>query len=272
LNADGSFGYAPVPGYSGPDSFTYKASDGNSNSSVATVNLTVGKSPATVTLEDLNQVYDKTARQATAATGPPGLTVNLSYSGSSNAPTNVGSYQVIGVVSDHNYAGAATNTLIVQPRPLGVAANDEIRAYGQTNPLFNGVITGLRAGDDITATYSTVADADSPPGVYAIVPTLIDPDGRLMNYATKLTNGSLAVVDLVPNLVDILELPDATFALEWRVCAGRTYRLQHKDRLADAEWATATDDFTPVSWSVTLTNDAGTNLLGFYRLLDVTGP
>jgi len=41
LNADGSFTYTPNMGYSGPDSFSYQASDGTANSNTATVNLTV---------------------------------------------------------------------------------------------------------------------------------------------------------------------------------------------------------------------------------------
>ena len=41
LNSNGSFTYAPTPGYSGPDSFTYRANDGVLNSNVVTVSLTV---------------------------------------------------------------------------------------------------------------------------------------------------------------------------------------------------------------------------------------
>ena len=41
LNANGGFTYTPSAGYSGPDSFTYRANDGTSNSNVATVSLTV---------------------------------------------------------------------------------------------------------------------------------------------------------------------------------------------------------------------------------------
>jgi VCBS repeat-containing protein len=41
LNADGSFAYTPNPGYSGPDSFTYKANDGALDSNIATVSLTI---------------------------------------------------------------------------------------------------------------------------------------------------------------------------------------------------------------------------------------
>jgi hypothetical protein len=41
LNANGPFTYTPVAAYSGPDSFTYRASDGSATSSLATVSLTV---------------------------------------------------------------------------------------------------------------------------------------------------------------------------------------------------------------------------------------
>jgi VCBS repeat-containing protein len=41
LNADGSFTYTPDPTFHGEDTFTYKASDGTTTSSVATVKITV---------------------------------------------------------------------------------------------------------------------------------------------------------------------------------------------------------------------------------------
>ncbi len=41
LNANGSFTYTPVAGFSGTDTFSYHANDGSANSAVATVTLTV---------------------------------------------------------------------------------------------------------------------------------------------------------------------------------------------------------------------------------------
>jgi VCBS repeat-containing protein len=41
LNSDGSFRYTPAANYAGDDSFTYKANDGNADSEVAAVSLTV---------------------------------------------------------------------------------------------------------------------------------------------------------------------------------------------------------------------------------------
>jgi VCBS repeat-containing protein len=41
LNSNGSFSYTPATNYSGPDSFSYRASDGSTTSGVATVTITV---------------------------------------------------------------------------------------------------------------------------------------------------------------------------------------------------------------------------------------
>jgi len=81
------------------------------------------KASATVTLGNLNQLFTGSAISVTASTTPPGLMVNLTYNGSSNAPTNAGSYTVIGTVSDPNYYGSATNTLVVGLPPQNLTAS-----------------------------------------------------------------------------------------------------------------------------------------------------
>jgi len=71
------------------------------------------KTTATVTLGNLSQTYDGMAINATATTVPSGLTVNLTYNGSTSAPTSAGSYTVIGTISSATYQGGATNTLVI---------------------------------------------------------------------------------------------------------------------------------------------------------------
>ena len=77
---------------------------------------------AIVTLGNLNQLFTGSAINVTASTTPPGLTVNLTYNGSPNAPTDAGNYTVIGVISDPNYYGIATNTLVVGLPPQSFTA------------------------------------------------------------------------------------------------------------------------------------------------------
>lgn len=69
LNADGSFDYRPDKGYSGKDSFTYRASDGADESGIAKVTLTIAADPTvrsrvsyTLTGDELNLVL--TGRKA----------------------------------------------------------------------------------------------------------------------------------------------------------------------------------------------------------------
>jgi VCBS repeat-containing protein len=42
LNANGSFTYTPALNYVGPDSFTYRATDGTAQSGIATVSIAIG--------------------------------------------------------------------------------------------------------------------------------------------------------------------------------------------------------------------------------------
>src|SRR5207244_1113381 len=41
LNSNGSFSYTPASNYNGTDSFTYKANDGQADSGIATVSITI---------------------------------------------------------------------------------------------------------------------------------------------------------------------------------------------------------------------------------------
>ena len=79
----------------------------------ATGALTVAKGSATVTLENLSQTYDGTAKNATATTDPAGLAVDITYEGSTTPPQAAGSYAVTGTVTDANYEGGAAGTLTI---------------------------------------------------------------------------------------------------------------------------------------------------------------
>ena len=68
--------------------------------------------------------------------------MNLTYNGSPNAPTNVGSYTVIGTVSTPNYVGGATNALVITP--LTVAPAKQAVVLGGTLTL--GVTVSQAAG------------------------------------------------------------------------------------------------------------------------------
>src|SRR5207247_1577671 len=62
FNADGSFSYTPTAGYAGPDSFTYRVNDGDADSNVATVSITVNAvNSAPVAVNDSYSTNEDTA-------------------------------------------------------------------------------------------------------------------------------------------------------------------------------------------------------------------
>ena len=225
-----------------------------------------------MTLGNLSQAYDGLARSATASTVPSGLTVNLTYNGSSSSPTNAGSYEVIGTISDINHDGAATNTLLISTIPLSITANNTNRMIGRDNPMFTGNLTGVQSSDDITASYNTSATTNSPAGNYDIIPTLSDPGNKLPNYTVTTTNGTLTIVG-APQFSDITRSAAGLVQLDCIVYAGRVYEFQYKDALADELWTTFITNQLATSSTLVITNDAGlTNFQRYYRAVDVSYP
>jgi hypothetical protein len=97
-----------------------------------------------------------------------------------------------------SYAAAipVSVTITVNPAPLTVTGNSLSLPYGSPIPTLTGTITGLVAGDQITATYSTPAAPNSPAGQYLIIPFLNPSNpanGKLANYNVTLNFGTLTI-------------------------------------------------------------------------------
>ena len=106
-------GSANAPVNAGSYPVTATINDPNFLTSSAPGTLVIAKAAGTVTLGSLNQTYDGTAKNATATTVPSGKTVTFSYAGSSTAPLNAGSYPVVATLTDTNFQGTASGTLII---------------------------------------------------------------------------------------------------------------------------------------------------------------
>ncbi|MGD0090058.1 MAG: MBG domain-containing protein [Planctomycetota bacterium] len=107
--------------------------------------LSIAPAAATVTLGSLTQTYDGTPKSATATTAPAGLQVTFTYDGSATPPTNVGSYAVVGTISDSNSSGSASasGTLtIVAPVPVAV-------------PTFSPAAGGYAGAQSVTISCAT---------------------------------------------------------------------------------------------------------------------
>jgi hypothetical protein len=168
--------------------------------------LTVTQAILTVTALNTNKVYGQTLSFAGTEFSISGLmnsdllnSLALTSAGAaSTAPVNGTPYPIVpssaSGVGLSNYSVVYVNGgLTVAPAPLNCTAADTSRPYGTANPLFAGTLTGVVAGDEITATYGTLAVLNSAIGQYPITPTLIDPNNRLSNYAPTLKSGTLTI-------------------------------------------------------------------------------
>lgn len=95
------------------DTVTFTNTTNSSGNTTRAVSLTVNPIAATVTLGSLNQTYDGTPKPVTVTTSPAGLAHSVTYGGVSTVPTNAGSYAVVATITDPNYSGSASGTLVI---------------------------------------------------------------------------------------------------------------------------------------------------------------
>ena len=151
----------------------------------ATGTLVITGVAAKVTLAGLTTVYNKLAKPVTASTSPSGLTVVITYNGSSTPPVNAGSYAVVATISNAKYQGSATGTLTIAKAAASVTLGGLSQTYtGQAR-----VVTAISSptGLAINLTYNGSATAPVGAGSYPVVATIVD-----ANYAGS-KSGTLVV-------------------------------------------------------------------------------
>lgn len=132
LNADGSFGYIPKPGFTGVDYFSYQAFDGKALSSVVSVALTVGSvsatpttaspTPAATTSGATTGTGSGSTAGATTSTTPTPVPASTTTTTPGTSGTTTTCNSAIAVRGDQ-YATGAGKQLLVYTRD-GVLAND----------------------------------------------------------------------------------------------------------------------------------------------------
>jgi len=128
----------------------------------STAAFVVQKASATVTLGNLDQKFNGTARPVSVSTTPPDLLVNLTYNGNTDAPTNVGTYAVVGIVNDANYLGQAFGNLTVSYPPAAITVNN--KAISADFPGPPGTVVIVQSASDIffTEHVQNLQDATIP--------------------------------------------------------------------------------------------------------------
>ncbi len=224
----------------------------------ATNTLVIAASNAPVVLGNLAAVYDGAAKSASVTTVPAGLLVNVTYAGSANAPTNVGSYEVIGTISDLNYVGSVTNTLVI-------AASNAVVTLAGLNQIYNGTArivtaTTVPSGLSVVVTYNGLSSAPTNAGTYQVIGTI-----NALNYAGSVTN-TLTVTQPDPIVLAVNVGTPGTVVVSWNSVSGQTYRVQYKNDLNDTNWTDLPPDITATGSVTTLTNVVGGESHRFFRV------
>ena len=121
--------------------------------------------------------------------------MNLSGTTHTSAGTTTDTWTFTDATGNYSNTSGTVNDSIAKTAIIVVVNNKTRLAYG-AEPAARRHDHGRRSGDGITATYS--APTTSVPGNYAIVATLLDPNGRVGNYTVSITNGVLMVLNAAP--------------------------------------------------------------------------
>ena len=165
---------------------TATINDPNYQGSSASGTFVIAQATATVTLSNLNTIYNGTPQSPTATTVPAGLNVGLT-----GVPqTNAGSYLVTATINDPNYQGSASGTFVIAKATATVTLSNLNTTYNGTpqSPTATTVPAGLNVG--LTGAPQTNA------GSYSVTATVNDANYQGSASGTFVINKAAATVTL----------------------------------------------------------------------------
>ncbi len=165
---------------------------------------TINRAPMNLIVQNMQREYGESNPAFTCAisgfvNGENEQTIGVTPSFECEATrlSNVGSYRILASLETTNYEITYSyGTLSVVPAPLSIAAENAVKVYGNSNPVFSLSLSGLKNGEkeplwNVKPTVSTSATTTSGVGDYAIEVS----GGTAKNYeVTSYSPGVLSIV------------------------------------------------------------------------------
>lgn len=120
----------------------------------------ISRATAGVTITNLAQTYNGSAKTVSVTTSPTGLASSVTYAGSSTAPTDAGTYTVVGTVNTTNHTGTATASLVIAKADQSITFNPiGSLTVGSPTALSATASSGLPVSFTITSGNATIDGA-----------------------------------------------------------------------------------------------------------------
>lgn len=156
------------------DTVTFSnTTNGNGNTTRA-VSLSISPASATVSLSGLNPTYNQSPKPVTVTTTPAGLAHSVTYDGSATAPTNAGTYAVVATITDPNYTGSASGSLVIAKASQTITFNalgpilDNATPFALTGSASSGLAVSYTSSLQSVATISGSTFTPAGPGTTTI--------------------------------------------------------------------------------------------------------
>jgi hypothetical protein len=166
--------------------------------------VTVNPTTASVTLGNLNQTFDGSPKPVTVTTDPAGLTTAVTYDTSPTAPTHAGAYEVEATITDPNYQGTASGTLVIGKATATIELTGLAQTYDGSPKSVTVTTEPAELAANVSVTYDGSVEEPTDAATYAVIATLDHPD-----YEGS-ASGSL-VISKAPQTIDFAALAVANF-------------------------------------------------------------
>jgi hypothetical protein len=191
INSDNTVTYAPSANFTGTDSFTYRASDGVSQSNAATITITVG--PSSTGPHALNDSYTVVAGQ-TLSIGPNGVLAN------DIDPNGLALSAVLGTSTANGFLSLQSNGAFSYTPSGGFTGTDSFTYQASdgtyTSNTATVTITVTASGmDQVTAQNAQVSTGLNAPVSFNVLQSALDSNGNTLfvQSYTQPSNGRVTI-------------------------------------------------------------------------------